>query len=105
MVSFSNNFKLKKKITIGFVGFWKGFTLEQFSNRHPYLLKKYDFQESSTPDHLFVSVFKNKQDPSSFKDSVKIFYSGENVEPDMEYYDYGIIFSMIPDENHFRLPC
>ncbi len=100
-------FKLKKKISIGFKGFWRGFTLEAFKKRHPYLLKKYKFIESTRPQYLFVSVFKNQIAGSSshHKDSVKIFYTGENIEPDMGCFDYAFSFSLIKNEDHYRLPC
>jgi hypothetical protein len=97
----------RKKITVGFKGFWKGFTLRSFIKRHPYLLNKYDLQESPSPDYLFISVFGDQpcSDILSFQKSVKIFYTGENREPDMELYDFALSFSLTLNENHYRLPC
>ena len=48
---------MKKKIKIGFLDFWEGFSLSAFVDRHPYLLKKYELIESDHPDFRFISVF------------------------------------------------
>jgi hypothetical protein len=104
---FLNERPKKKAIKIGFRGFWDGFSLATFLDRHPYLCRKYSFTESQHPDYRFVSVFPDKTNTryDLLNDAVNVFYSGENVEPSTDRFDYALSFSLTNHPNHYRLPC
>lgn len=78
-----------------------------FLDRHPYLLNKYEFVFSKKPHVRFISVFGDKFGEFNVpaNDCVNVFYTGENVEPDMKLCDYAISFSLNDSQNHYRLPC
>ena len=98
---------MKKKVKIGFLDFWEGFSLGAFVDRHPYLLKKYELIESDHPDFRFISVFgrRLKEFFVPDKSCINILYTGENVEPDMDTCDYAISFSLNNHPDHYYLPC
>ena len=83
---------MKKKINIGFHGFWKGYGLSGFLNRHPYLKKKYDFVLSDKPDFRFISVFGGEARGFDIPDNdcVNICYTG--IEPEQKA---STIFSVV----------
>ncbi len=90
---------MKKTIKIDFINFWPGY--DKTSNYFYDLLKEeFDVQISNTPDYLFYSVFG--QDHKHYK-CKKIFYTGENILPDMSYCDYAFSFEPTKDRN-YRLP-
>lgn len=85
-----------KKIKVGFTDFWPGFLPEK--SYFIRILNKY-FQveviDTRLPDarekveYLFCSVFS--QNFLDF-DCIRIFYTGENIIPDFNLYDYAIGF-------------
>ncbi len=91
-----------KKIKIDFVDFWPDFvkTDNYFINR---LRKYYEVEISPQPDYVFCSVFSDKH--LKYADCVKIFFTGENIIPDFNLYDYGMGFHYINfDDRYLRLP-
>jgi hypothetical protein len=100
------NFMSKEKIKIFFTDFWPNFVLND--NYFYHLLKqKYDVTISNTkPDILFFSVdYSNKKDHLKFDNSStkKIFYTGENINPNFDNCDAALSFNP-STENNFRLP-
>jgi hypothetical protein len=98
----------KKKIRINFKYVWNTLTLENFIKRHPYLRDYYDFELSENPDFLFFSCFDWpggwKCFPDIKGDFVRVFYTGENVTPDMSRCDYSFSFAYDNHPNSFRMP-
>lgn len=94
--------KDKKKIKINFIDFWPGF---QKDNNFFYniLIKYYDVEISENPDYVFCSWFSRKH--YKYQDCVKIYYTGENIVPDFNVYDYAMGFHYIDFEDRYlRLP-
>jgi hypothetical protein len=90
----------KKKIKIDFSDFWGGFN--KTDNYFYNLLKdEFDVEISNTPDFLFFSIFGNRHLNYKCK---KIFYTGENISPPLNYCDYSFSFDYLDDERNYRLP-
>lgn len=92
----------KKKIKIDFIDFWPGFKKDDnfFYN---ILIKYYEVEISEQPDYVFCSCFSRKH--FKYTDCVKIFYTGENIIPDFNLYDYAMGFHYIDFEDRYlRLP-
>ncbi|MDR1683620.1 MAG: glycosyltransferase, partial [Candidatus Symbiothrix sp.] len=78
-----------KRIKIYFEDFWQGFDIE--SNFIIELLRQeYVVVIDNNPDYLFFSVFDYNH--LKYRNCIKIFYSGENIEPDFNLCDYAIAF-------------
>ena len=91
---------MKKKIKINFTDFWGGY--DKTNNYFYNLLKdEFDVEISNNPDFLFFSVFGNAHQQFKCK---KIFYTGENVEPPLQYCDWSFSFDYLDDERNYRLP-
>lgn len=90
---------LKKILTIDFCGFWNGFN--KLDNFFVNLLKHdYELKISNNPQILFYSVFSNEHTKYN---CFKIFYTGENIIPNLQECDFA--FSFEPNsEKNFRLP-
>lgn len=91
-----------KKISIGFVDFWKGFNpIDNFVVSR--LKRYYEVVISDHPDYLFYSSFGTKH--SSFLNCVKIYFTGENDAPNFNESDYAIAFQHIAFEDRYlRFP-
>ena len=91
---------MKNKIKINFSDFWGGF--DKTNNYFYNLLKEeFDVEISNNPDYLFFSVFGNQH--QNYK-CVKIFYTGENVAPPLDYCQYSFSFDYLDDTRNYRLP-
>lgn len=91
---------MKNKIKIDFSDFWGGF--DKTNNYFYNLLKEeFDVEISNNPDYLFFSVFGNAH--QNYK-CVKIFYTGENVAPPLQYCDWSFSFDYLDDSRNYRLP-
>ena len=94
-----------KTIKVAFVDFWAGCDIENHIICKA--LKLYyclEFVEPNRADYVFFSVFGNEHWflPD---DTVKIFYTGENLFPDFNICDYAIGFDWIDvDDRYIRLP-
>lgn len=90
----------KKRIKINFSDFWGGFdrTDNYFYNL---LVEEFDVEISNNPDYLFFSLFGNQHQQVNCK---KIFYTGENITPPLDYCDYSFSFDFLDDERNYRLP-
>lgn len=92
---------MKKTIKIKFSGFWPEF---QENNNFIYntLKKKYDVILSDSPEYLFSSCFS---DEYLKYDCVRIFYTGENLCPDFNLFDYAIGYEYIDfGDRYLRFP-
>lgn len=90
-----------KQIKIKFVGFWPGF--DESDNFIINILKKrYQVDLSDDPDYIISSCFS---DEHLEYDCVKIFYTGENICPDFNAFDYAIGYEFLKfDDRYIRLP-
>jgi len=108
---------LKPQIRAAFAYFWPGFTPDHFRSFFPYVYDRYDFVPSPNPEVVFYSVFAPQfrpyADPRYFAPVTRIppgpylrvFFTGENFEPDMAGCEFAITFSSLVDHpNHLRLP-
>ena len=88
-------------IRCAFVDFWASFTPKDI----PFLFESYNvIIDSDTPDYLFFSCFGHEH--FKYNSCVKIFWSGENLEPDFNNCDYSISYSEIVYEDRaFRDHC
>jgi hypothetical protein len=90
-----------KTIRIAFSDFWPGF--DPHSNWWTNTLKQYyNVELSNDPHFLIYSVFGNAH--LSYKQCVKVFYTGENIPPNLELCDYAFSFDYLDHPRHFRLP-
>jgi len=89
-----------KKIKVKFVDFWPNFDNDNVFL--PILQKYYDVEISDTPDYIFGSLLG---DSYLDYDCVRIFYTGENICPDFNLYDYSIDYEYMDfGDRHFRYP-
>lgn len=108
---------LKPRIQTAFAYFWPGFTPDHFRAFFPFVCEKYDFVPSSTPELVFYSVFSPQFRPYADARQIhpvarippgrylRVFFTGENFEPDMNGCEFAITFSALTcHPNHLRLP-
>ena len=98
---------IKKKLKIDFASFWPNFV--KHDNYFYHLLRtKYEVEISDqNPDLLFYSVDYGKKlahFDSKYSNAKKIFYTGENIKPDLNFCDASISFIENFDERNYRLP-
>jgi hypothetical protein len=88
------------RLKINFTDFWLGFnkTDNFFWNL---LSRHYELELSEQPDVLLFSVFGDE-----FKEHkcLRIFYTGECIEPDLRDADLSLSFSFKEDKRHYRFP-
>jgi hypothetical protein len=94
---------MKKKIKINFSKFYDGFDKkENFFFRQ--LNRKYEVEIADNPEVLFVSVFEGEVLRGAAK---KVFFTGENIRPDLETCDWAFGFDYedaVPSPRYMRLP-
>lgn len=90
---------MKKKIYCNFVDFWLGFNYKTY---FWYLSDEYDLQiDKEHPDYLFYSCFGNEH--LFYEDCIRIFWSDENIMPDLNICDYALSLSNLQcDDRTFR---
>lgn len=82
---------MKKKIRCYFTDFWPGF---DYKYRLRCLLSEYEIIiDKISPDYLFFSCYGKNH--LNYEDCIKIFWSGENVIPDLNLCDYSVSLSNI----------
>lgn len=92
-----------KTIKIDFVGFWSSFNKSD-NMLYNILKKKYNVEISDNPDYIFVSANGKPYDFMKY-DCIRIFYSGEEIVPDFNLFDYAIGFDDICfGERYLRFP-
>jgi alpha(1,3/1,4) fucosyltransferase len=92
-----------KPFTIGFADMWQGHWPESCYFYHV-LRQHFPLEISLTPDYLIYSVFGNSHAHRRFDRCVKIFYTGENVRPNMDECDFALSFDYLEHRNHIRFP-
>lgn len=94
-----------KTIKCWFVDFWEGFNI--YENVFVRSLRK-DYNivfDERNPDFLFCSVFVGKECKALQYQCTRIFYTGENLIPDFNIYDYAIGFDyIIYGDRYLRWP-
>lgn len=91
-----------KTIKINFVDFWPGFDYRSFF-LFSYLSDYYNLVISEKPDYVFCSSFGYHH--WRYKNCIKIYYTGENLVPDFNIYDYGIGFHYLSlEDRYLRFP-
>jgi hypothetical protein len=105
---------VKPQIKCAFAFFWPKFTSDTFRSFFPSVCEKYDLALSDKPDVVFFSVFGPQFRPHTYQGTgaqmapgpyVRVFFTGENVEPDMSACEFAISYSVLVDHpNHLRLP-
>lgn len=89
-------------VKINFVDFWPGFCPKTFF-LYRFLLKYFKVELSEKPDYLFCSSFGYNH--WKYKNCIKIYYTGENLVPDFNIYDYGISFYYLSfGDRYLRFP-
>ena len=94
---------MKKQIKLWFTDFYKGFDpsnnyLYQLLNRHYELILDPD-----NPDYLIYSCYS--RDFLKYENSIRIFYTGENLVPDFNLCDYAIGFNYLEfGDRYLRFP-
>lgn len=93
-----------EKVKINFVNFWGNFNKED--NFITEIIKtKYQVEISENPDYVFASVLGEDMDFLKYEDAIRIFYTGENVIPDFNLYDYAIGFCHLKfSDRYMRYP-
>lgn len=91
----------KPIIKLDFVDFWDGF--DKYNNDFTKILSPYfKLEIGEDADFLFYSVFGNE----SFRNfkGIRIFYTGENVKPNLKECDFALSFDYSNHPRHYRLP-
>jgi hypothetical protein len=90
-------------IRLQFAGFWDGF--DPHDNFFTRLLgRRYRLVLCDDPDFvIFAYVGKRRREHRRWN-CVRIFYTGENIQPDWSACDWAFSFEDSPHPRHFRLP-
>jgi hypothetical protein len=91
--------------SIAFCDFWPGFTPDD----NPFLTAMAGLvrpaPRGESPDILVYSAFGHRHRRLAGDQTVKIFYTGENVPPDFTECDYGLSFEYLDyGDRHLRFP-
>jgi hypothetical protein len=93
-------------IKIAFSNFWHPPTPEGVRDNALFQLlsRRFSLELSDRPDFLIYSCFKRRCRPFRHHDCIRIFYTGENVPPDMSQCDYSFGFGCPTSDRQYRLP-
>lgn len=90
-----------RTIKIQYAGWWDTFQWETYSITQ-ILKKHYDVVISDEPDYVFCSLYSKEL---LKYDCIRVFYTGENVIPDFNLFDYAIGFDEISfGDRYVRVP-
>lgn len=90
-----------RKIKVNYAGWWEGFNPDTYLINQ-ILRKYYDLEISDKPDYVFCSLYSNE---FLKYDGIRIFYTGENIVPDFNLFDYCIGFDEIVfGDRYLRVP-
>jgi alpha(1,3/1,4) fucosyltransferase len=83
---------------------YSDFTSKETNKLHEFLDKYFCLEiNNNHPDFLIYTVFGNEF--LKYKDSVRIFYTAENLRPDFNLCDYAFSFDWLEfEDRHFRAP-
>ncbi len=89
---------MKKTIKIKFIPFWPW-----FDPQHNFLVdllkERYEIEYSEEPDYLFCPI--SSEDQVFHRNCVKILFTGENLSPDFNMFDYAIGFEHLTFEDRY----
>ncbi len=89
-----------RTIKVKVVDWWNGDFKDNYFIK--ILSKKYQVIQSNQPDYLICSVFGNKH---LKYDCIKIFFTGEAITPNFNFYDYALGFDHLDfGDRYFRYP-
>lgn len=92
-------------LKIKYVDFWENFDPQNNSFQEIIEKMGYKIELSDNPDYLFSSVFGHENLDKKYDNCVKIFFTGENICPDFNLYDYGIGFDYLDfGDRYLRYP-
>lgn len=92
-----------KTIKINFCGFWKSFNMTD-NVLYNLLSKRYNVEITDYPDYVFVSPLGKAYDFMKYN-GIRIFYTGEEIVPDFNLFDYAIGFDNISfGDRYVRFP-
>lgn len=92
---------MKKQICCSFTDFWADF---DYKIHLRFLLLEYDLViDDKNPDYLFYSCFGMRH--LNYENCIKIFWSGENLIPDLNMCDYAISLSNIQCDDRTIRNC
>lgn len=82
-------------LKIKYVDFWENFNPK--NNLLQEIIENIgcETELSEEPDYLFCSVFGHENLNKKYDNCIKIFFTGENLCPDFNLYDYGIGFEYL----------
>lgn len=90
-----------KKIRVKYTDWWDGFEPENY-RIHKILTKHFRVELSDTPDYVISSVYS--KDFMKYE-CVRILYTGENICPDFNLFDYAIGFEHLDfGDRYLRFP-
>ena len=90
---------------VKYVDFWKGFDPKNNFLQQILDVAVCDTELSEEPDYLFCSVFGHEDLDKKYDNCVKIFFTGENLCPDFNLYDYAIGFEYLDfGDRYLRYP-
>ncbi|QDU67267.1 glycosyltransferase family 10 domain-containing protein [Engelhardtia mirabilis] len=98
-----------RTIRVAFRDFWAGFEPDHFFQRHPEVLRHWRYELSDRPDLVIYSSFpggeKLMTQHAIDDDAVRLYYTAENVAPDLSRCDFAIGFDRdLTDPRFLRLP-
>jgi hypothetical protein len=89
-----------RTIKLDFTDFWPGFSKTD-NYFYDLLSKRYDIVISDSPDFLIYSCYG--KDYSRYN-CIRIFYTGENQEPNFQECNYAFSFDYLQNPDNYRLP-
>jgi hypothetical protein len=95
----------KPVLLVKYINQWPGFTINNLNMLNDLLSEKYKVvvdQSSDNYDLVIDGVFG--QDEIQKKDAIKIFFTGEAVERDLNQYDLSIGFAYVDSAKYARIP-
>lgn len=92
-------------LKIKYVDFWENFNSENNFLQEMIENVGYETELSEEPDYLFCSVFGHENLNKKYDNCIKIFFTGENLCPDFNLFDYAIGFEYIDfGDRYLRYP-
>ena len=94
-----------KELKVKMVDWYEGFNPEN-DGIIKLLKKKYNVVFSENPDYVIGSVYGETMSKNALKyDAVRVFWTGESVCPNFNFYDYAIGFDELTfGDRYFRMP-
>ena len=96
---------MNKRIKLNYLDFFSNFYQQNNFLQNIIESTGYEFELSEEPDYLICSVFGHEALSKKYDNCVKILFTGENICPDFNLYDYAIGFEYLDfGDRYFRWP-